>query len=375
MQIKKRKKILFIISEIDKSLEFEWMACGLRDDFDLHFVIINRSANVPYMSTYLHDLGIPCYLFTYTSKIDIPKILSNLYKLIRKIEPEIVHTHLLIANLLGLTAARLAGVRRRIYTRHHSSYNHIYHPHGVIYDRYSNYLATDIVATSPVVKRILMEWEKVAEDKIHYIPHGLNFDYFERVSDIEISEVARKYVPPGKWPVIGVISRFTEWKGVQYVIPAFARFLAHYPDAYLILANAVGDYTEHIHKLLLELPEGSFRTIRFEAHTAALYKLFNIFIHVPIDEHSEAFGQVYIEAMAAGVPMVCTISGIAHEIIQHGRNAYVVPYKDSEAILQGMLTLIGNPDMATKIVKQAKEDVKIFSLDRKIKLLQKLYSS
>ncbi len=369
-----KKRVLIIISETDKSLEFEWMASGLKDDFDLHFIIINPSVNPPYMQTYLDNIGVPSRVLTYHSRLEIARVIWDLYRLIRQLKPAIVHTHLLKANLLGLTAAKIAGVKRRIYTRHHSSYNHLYHPHGVIYDKYCNYLATDIIATSAVVKRILVEWEKVPETKIHYVPHGLPFDYFEDISEPEIAELTHKYIPTGKWPVIGVISRFTKWKGIQYVIPAFSEFLTYYPDSYLILANAVGDYADQINQLLAKLPRESFRTIQFEPNVRALYKLFTVFIHVPIDDHSEAFGQVYIEAMAAGVPIICTISGVAHEIIQHGRNAYVVPYKDSEAILKAMLSFMHDPEKTAQMTERAKEDVRIFSLDRKINLLRDIYS-
>jgi glycosyltransferase involved in cell wall biosynthesis len=106
-----------------------------------------------------------------------------------------------------------------------------------------------------------------------------------------------------------------------------------------------------------------------------LYKLFDIFVHTPIDEHSEAFGQVYIEAMAAGVPLICTISGIAHNLIQDKKNALVVPYKNSDKIFEAILTLLNDKTLRENLINQAKQDVVPFSLEKKINRLKELYFS
>ncbi len=44
-------------------------------------------------------------------------------------------------------------------------------------------------------------------------------------------------------------------------------------------------------------------------------------MHVTIGKHYEAFGQIYVEALAAGIPSVFTLTGIAPEIIEHEHNA------------------------------------------------------
>jgi glycosyltransferase involved in cell wall biosynthesis len=369
------KKILYIISEIDKALEFEWAAQHLKDDFDLHFILLNPTSENPALAHFLSSLNIPYTIIEYKKKIEIPRIIFTLYHHIKKIQPDIVHTHLLKANLLGLTAAKLAGVKTRIYTRHHSSYNHIYHPNKVWYDHYCNFLATDIIAISPLVKKILMEWEKVPEHKIHLIPHGIPFQMFQNVSEEESTTLRKKYNPQNKYPVIGVISRFTQLKGIQYIVPAFEKLLKHFPNAYLILAGAEGDFASQINKQLSQLPQDSFCKISFEKNLPALYKLFDIFIHTPIDEHSEAFGQVYIEAMASEIPIICTISGIAHQLVKNKRNALVVPYKNSNAIYEAIIQLIKDPSLSNTISAYAKENVKVFSLENKVKLLKELYSS
>src|SRR6185295_19908794 len=98
-------------------------------------------------------------------------------------------------------------------------------------------------------------------------------------------------------------------------------------------------------------PEKSFIEIRFENNIFALYKLFDVFVHTPIDEYAEAFGQTYVEALASGVPAIFTLSGIACDFVQHEKNAWVVPYKDSGKIVTAMNALLNDESLKANLVR------------------------
>ena len=167
-----------------------------------------------------------------------------------------------------------------------------------------------------------------------------------------------------------------ELKGIQYIIPAFEMLLDKYPGALLVLANATGDYQNEIKKLLKKLPEKNYREIRFENNIFALYKLFDVFIHTPIEKYSEAFGQTYVEALASGIPSVFTLSGIANEFIEDRRNALVVPYKSSTAIYEAILLLLTDTNLASALIANGKNDVaEKFQLQKMISSLEELYLS
>ena len=107
----------------------------------------------------------------------------------------------------------------------------------------------------------------------------------------------------------------------------------------------------------------------------ALYKCMNIFVHVPVNSEVEAFGQVYIEAMAASIPCVVTVSGIANEYIIDNENAAVVDYKNAEDIFNKICLILKNKDFETKIITNAMKDVyERFTLERMIFDLDKIYT-
>lgn len=242
------------------------------------------------------------------------------------------------------------------------------------YDKMINSFATAVVAISKNVEEILIEKENVAADKVHLIHHGFKLEDFEIADKNKMEGLRNKYFIKDKYPVIGVIARYTHWKGIQYIIPAFEKLLKTYPDALLILANANGDYKLEITHLLKTIPPDNFVEINFEEDLFQMYHLFDVYVHTPIDNHSEAFGQTYIEALAAGTPSVFTLSGIAREFIKDRQNALVVDYKNSDAIYNSIKELLENKSLAETISKNGKEDVKkSFGLDKMISKLEELY--
>jgi len=371
-----KKKLLVVVQNISKAQEHEWFVEYLnREKFEIHFLLINCKGT--FMDQFLIKKAIPVFHLSYSKKSELPSLTFNIFKILIKGKYKIIHTHLFEATLAGLTAALMAGVRKRIYTRHHSDYHHVWFPSAVKYDRYNNFLATDIVAISKNVESILVRQEQVPLSKVHLIHHGIDMTDYKpgAIDPSRINTIREKYNLKGNGPVVGAISRFTEWKGVQFMIPGFMEVLKHFPDAVLVLANANGDYKKEILKMLEQLDKKNFRIIEFENDVAALYQAFDCFVHVPINASAEAFGQTYLEALASRVPSVFTLSGIAPEFIKDKVNAMVVPFKDSKAITEAILYLLNNRNGIEAMVKSGYDSVADnFDIHVKISKLESLYS-
>jgi glycosyltransferase involved in cell wall biosynthesis len=133
---------------------------------------------------------------------------------------------------------------------------------------------------------------------------------------------------------------------------------------------------EELFKQLSQFDRKQYCTIKFEKDLYSLYQLFDVFVHVPIDEHSEAFGQTYVEALAAGVPCVFTLSGIASEFVRDRENAIVVVYKNTDEIYNGIRLILENPDLKNKLIANGRNDVmKQFDVIKMINSLEALYAS
>jgi glycosyltransferase involved in cell wall biosynthesis len=367
-------KITYIISDIDKAITFEWIVNELNDrKFKLSFILINSKKS--YLKEYLLQNNIPVFDISCIKNFNIPYAILKCTWLLRIIKPDVVHTHLFKANIIGLVSAKILRVKKCIYTRHHSDFHHVYHPKAIKYDKFVNFLSTEIIAISEIVKNILVNEEHVNKNKIHLINHGFDLENFESYSIKSRENLIKKYNPEGLSPTIGVISRFTHLKGIQFIIPAFKSFLHDYPNSLLLLFNATGEYEDTLNSLLSQLPKKNYKVVKFEHDITTLYHIFDLFIHVPINATVEAFGQTYVEALAAGIPSIFTLSGIANEFIKDRENAIIVPYQNSEAIYHALIELINNVELRNRIITNGKRDVqKLFQLSEMIYKLEELYS-
>lgn len=371
-----KPKLLYILSHVTNSKGFESVFAELNSaGFELHILLLNPSIEKSALSSFAENLiGKNLVCWQLKSKKDLPLLVLKTYRYIKKNKINIVHSHLFEGSMIGSVAAKLAGVKKRIYTRHHSDYHHTYFPQAVKYDKIINLLSTNIVAISKGVEQILIEKENANPRKIKVIPHGFDLNKFDNVSVERIQQIKKKYNIASNQKVIGVVSRFEIWKGVQYMIDAFQKYLENDQNAILVLANAMGPYKAKIEEYLLKIPKENYRMIEFEEDNVALFKSFNRFLHVPIDAYCEAYGQVYVEALMCGIPSIFTHSGIANDFVVHKHNAWVVPYKDSDAIYNALMEIDQNPEIVSKCVIQGKLDVQSsFSINNMVQQLTLLY--
>lgn len=370
-----KKKLCYIVSDINKAVAFEWVAQKLdAEKFELSFILFLPSGK-SHLENFLREKDIQVKSIKLNGKSAYFFAFISCISTLIKWNPAIVHCHLRKATLIGLIAAKLAGIKKRIYTRHHSTFHHEFYPKAVKWDHFANSLASDIVAISENVKEILEEKENVPPNKTHLIHHGFKLEDFSKVNEERIQKLRKKYLPRNfNAKVIGVIGRYIDWKGHKYIIEAAAEVIKTQPNTFFVFANASGPDKVKIKSLLQQnLPTENYTEIKFEEDLFALYQLFDIYVHVPVKENIEAFGQTYVEALAAGIPSIFTLSGIAKEFIEDGKNAMVVPFKDSKTIKNAILELMENENLRSKLIKNGKENVKQFNLNTFIHKLEMLY--
>lgn len=368
-------KVVFVVSGTRKSLQFEWTARELRKQGVAQYFVLFGEKDTP-LAAYLRGLQIPVFEFPLFRRAGMLVCFLNVFFVLLRIRPHVVHTHMQEANFFGLLAARALFIKKRIYTRHHSTFHHDYHPKAVKRDRFINSLATAIIAPSLKTADVLINLEGVEKKKVHCIPHGFDLHYFAGVEQARVDSLRSRYdIGKTEKIIIGCIARYTQFKGVQILIPAFRKFLQKYPDALLVLANARGDFQAEIRELLRTLPKESFREIEFEDDAAALYQLFTINVNLPVDQHAEAFGQTFVEALAAGIPSVFTLSGIGCEFIVDRDNALVALHNDVESAFLKMSELAADQDLRKKIVTGGLRSVARFDIGLMAERLCALYRS
>ena len=367
------RRIVFIASGVDRARTWEWLIEHLHGRVELRFILLNEGDS--HFESVARERWPHVARVTYRSPKDLPRAFFQVWRLLVKWAPDAVHVHLKIAGLIALPAAAVAGVKERIYTRHHATYHHEYFPKAVKQDRFISRCATSIVAVSAVVEEVLTDLEGVDPGHIQIIHHGFDLDRAREVSSEAIQRMTEAYNPSGRSPVIGVVSRYERLKGVEYTVEAFRRLLVTHPDALLLLAGAYGPDEDAIRQVLETLPEASYVEVEFEPDIFALYRMFDMFVHVPVDRRIEAYGMIYVEALAAGVPSVVTLSGVATEFIEADRQALVVPYRDAGAIYEALERLLSDEDLRRSLAREGSMAVERFGLERFVEAHARLYEA
>lgn len=371
---KKQKLVLFVVSDIDRAIAFEWIAqASLKwSDFKVAFVFL--CPKMPKSGELIRQMGINVVFFEVLGKRSWILTFFRLAALIRQLKPIIIHCHLIQANLIGLSAAFFFRHSHPIYTRHHSTLHHVYHPKGVFLDRYSNFLAKKIISISDSVTSVLSVMENVPRSKIVEIPHGFDLTMFSSIDLNRVKKFRHRHQLPAHVRIVGVVSRFVDWKGIKYIVRAFSKLVVDFPDLHLLLLNASGPGTAEIDALLQELPSACWSKVLFEDDIVSAYASMTVLVHAPIDKDSEAFGQVYVEALASGIPSVFTLSGISTAFVRDEENALVVPFKDAKAIEVALRRLLNDFQLCKKLATQGPLSVRSeFNLDRMTERLYQLY--
>lgn len=375
-QAEKKVRLLYISSIDSRWTHLEWVCQDIdRTRFDLSFLLLSLTGRRPYMESFLQEQGIPCV--TSPCKLTpagIFRAVREVWRHCRAQRVEVVHTHIFFASLVGLLGAFLARVPVRINTRHHAVPNH--GKPAIWLDRLGNRLATRIVVTCDLLRRVLVDLEKVPPEKVRTIHLGIDVERFRDAPSELVRALSTKHNPAGAAPVIGVIARHIESKGIQYVIPAFRQLLERYPSAVLMLGYAIGPYRKAVEEMLASLPPERYVLIPFEENVFALYKTFDVCVHVPVGEDQESFGLVFLEALAAGVPSIFTLSGVGRELLEHRRNSWLVDYRDSEQIHEGMVALLEDEELRRTLSREGLRSVDpAFSHTQMVRALEDLYQA
>ena len=130
--------------------------------------------------------------------------------------------------------------------------------------------------------------------------------------------------------VVGIVGRLAPWKGQDVFLRAFAEAFPTGTERALVVGGALfGEdaYGDELRRLVVDL--GIADRVEFTGHVddvGAPLQRMHVVVHASVI--AEPFGQVVVEAMAAGRAVVATAAGGPLEVIDDGVNGLLVPPGD-----------------------------------------------
>lgn len=208
----------------------------------------------------------------------------------------------------------------------------------------------DALRVMSVGQREKME-KRFPGKKIAVISTPVNVQQFiEYQPDSFEEEIIQRRKIGGK-KVILMIGRKDPVKDFKTLFSAMERIIKYYPEAVLLL---VGNYQDEELRSMLS---GRLRHCVFGEGKVAHQRLpayYHLADIVVLSSVSESFGKVLVEANASGKPCVATQTTGAEEIIESGKNGFLVPIGDSHLLAEKILFLLKNPQIAQEMGREGR---------------------
>lgn len=196
-------------------------------------------------------------------------------------------------------------------------------------------------------------------DRGRVIYQGANLSSDRRPSAGEITAVRVKFQLSGRYLLF--VGSLVPRKNVPLLVRAYAHLVPDLePDTKLVLAGADdGDEAARVRQLVADLGLADrvvFTGYLTNAELAGLYGGASVFV---LPSRYEGFGMILLEAMAAGVPVVCTAAGSLPEVV--GDAGLLVPDDDPGAMAAAVRRVLSSPSLAAELVAKGSARLTAFS--------------
>lgn len=300
----------------------------------------------------------------------------QLRRLIRKIRPDVVHTHSSKAGILGRAAAWKEKVPAVIHTIHGLPFNKrqhtVIHKIYVFAERWAANRCHRIVAVTRAMRDSFQEESIGHPDQFVHIYNGLDLKQLTPEGH-ERTSVRRKLHISMDSPVVGMVARFDPLKGHKDLLEIVPGLIEMFPDLKLIL---VGDgwYRAEAERQVEDY--GLSGTVVFTGLVGPQrVRVFLAAVDVLVlPSYQEGLGLVLIEGLLAGCGIVAyDVGGIGEVCIDNVTGLLVAP-GDRVGLLSAVTCLLNDPDKRKVLTENGLEHAnRNFSLEGMLESLEALY--
>jgi glycosyltransferase involved in cell wall biosynthesis len=301
------------------------LACSMRPDFEVSVA----TGEEGFLTEACRERAIPVYVLPHLQRevrpITDARGFGEIWQLIRKLRPDLLHLHTFKAGFLARLAGRILGIPS-VYTIHAWLYG------TAAVSRFSSALSGPcerlaarwcerIITVSRAGARIVRGHRIGSPSKLVTIHNGLP----------DCSEQAQ--LSPTETPVITMVARFIEGKDHDLLLRAFARI----PKGPRLRLVGDGPTRASVENLAREL--GIREQVDFLGNrddVASLLATSDVFV---LASRSEMLPISILEAMRAGLPVIASDVGGVGEAVTHNENGFLVPSGSVSALAQALIDL------------------------------------
>jgi glycosyltransferase involved in cell wall biosynthesis len=285
---------------------------------------------------------------------------ARLTRRLRELDADLVHTNSLKAGVYGSLAAQAAGVPLVWHVRDRIADDYIPKPAVRLVRSLVSRLADGVVANSTATLATLA---RPRRGRVHRV-----------IADSVLPSPHASSPTPGTL-TFGMAGRIARWKGQDLFLRAFAAAFPERAARAVLVGSAMfgeEDYEHELHELVAELDLGE--RVEFRGFREDIWQelaSFDVLVHASVIP--EPFGQVVLEGMAAGLPVIAPDEGGPAAVIADGQTGRLFRSRDADSLARAMRALAGDASARLALGGAARAAVADYHPDKVAEQLQDLY--
>jgi len=282
------------------------------------------------------------------------RAVREVYKIIRKEKPTIVHTHTAKAGFIGRIAAWLAGVPIIIHTFHGHTFENYFGKiktqFFILIERFLAKISTRIIAISPEQKKDLSErFRIVADNKISTIRLGFELEKF--LSCNKNGKLKSDLSIPKDSFLIASIGRLVPVKNHRMALLVLKKLVERKKMVQLCIVGD-GEERENLRRFVVEMGLESF--VHFTGWVKEIETIYSGIDLLLLTSLNEGTPVAVIEALASSVPVVATSVGGVPDLIMSEQNGLLCASDDASGMTRQILRLMDDDSLAQRLSRHGR---------------------
>lgn len=262
--------------------------------------------------------------------------LARLWRLVARFRPDVIHSHLVHANLLGRLVSTAAGIPAEVSSIHNERFDRRWEYRAL---RATDPLTSFDVCIGREVAVAMLDAGVVDGRKLRVIPNGVDAGRF-RPGRGSRPAAWRAWAFPSDRSVFGFVGRLEPQKDISNLIAAARLLRARGAPVGFVV---VGDGSLRRALEVEAVSSGVDDMVRFVGNLEAVPQVLRSLDAFVLPSAWEGLPLAVLEAMATGLPVVATRVGSVSDLVGEGIGGFLVPPRDARALADAVMTLSAQP--------------------------------
>jgi glycosyltransferase involved in cell wall biosynthesis len=325
------------------------LALGLPSRAGLDVTVVGPYGNNPDMAAALHRAGIAVHDLDLVGPWAVPATVLRLARLVRRLEVDVIHTHLRNADLIGITVGALT--RTPVVVTLHGATGPPWpepvrwrsRAIGWVHRRALRRATRRIIAVSEFTRSSSIEDLGLDAGEVVVV---LNGSEPHAVRPAERSTVRASLGIADGAPVVSFIGRTTPDKGIDHFVELARMVGRQLPDSHFLVIGPGGPAPTPAPSSWSSELGGRLHVTGARTDVDRLLAITDVLV---VTARQEPFGRTVTEAMAAATPVVAFSTGAMPELVVDGETGFLVPHGDLELLADRVRALLADPGLRRRL--------------------------